>query len=179
MKKIFRLAGGIIGAELTAIFLSFVLILFLGSLTDKIGITGIISALMYFGAVYSVGWNQGRRDSRNITGINPDMKSNALAALLCSGITLVLLIFRVAVFHIAAGGVVSADRPGILIAADVIYRLWNFPFINFMQSGTLFSYALPVFYPFAIYTAAYFLGVKRFSISEKILPDVIYRKKHD
>lgn len=179
MKKILGLSWGIICAHLAAIFLSFVLMMFFGNLTEKIGITGILSVLIWFGAIYSVGWNKGRKDARKIAGVHPDLKSNALAALLCSGITLVLLIIRVLAFYIAAGGVVSSDKPGVLIAADIIYRLWNFPFVNYMQSGSLLSYSIPVIFPFVVYTASYMLGLKRFSIMENIMPDIIYKKKHD
>ena len=178
MKKILRLFVSILGAHFAAIFLSFVIQLFFGNLTNKIGLTGIICALIYIGAVYSVGWNQGKRDSRKITGVSPDVKSNALAGLCLSGITLILLIIRVAVFHIAAGGVVTADKPGSLLAADVIYRLWNYPFVEFMQSGTLFSYIVPAVLPFVIYTLAYIFGVKRFSLADDVFRNIIYKKEN-
>lgn len=178
MKKILKLSWGVIGAQLAAIFLSFMVMMLFGNLTEKLGITGILTAVLYFGALYSVGWNKGKKDSRKISGVKPEPKENAIAALMASGIVLLLLIFRIGAFHIAAGGQIGVEPP-VLIISDILYRLWNFPLVSFMQSGSLLSYSVPVFLPFIIYIASYLIGLKRFSIMENIMPDIIYKKKHD
>jgi len=178
MKKVLALTWKIICAQFASIFLSFMFMILLGNLTDKMGITNICLILIWFGAIYSVGWNKGKKDSRKITGVKPDVKSNALAGLLCSGVTFVFLLIRIAAFHIAAGGNVE-NNPGILVASDIIYRLWNFPYISFMQSGTLLAYSVPVLFQFVVYTISYMIGLKRFSIIDNILPKVLYKKKYD
>ena len=178
MKKILKLTQGIMGAHLSSVFLSFMFMLLFGVLTDKIGITKYFLLLIWFGGIYSVGWHKGRKDARNIKGVYPDVKSNTIAALLFSSITLIMLVVRISAFHIAAGGQIG-NEPQVLVIADIVYRLWSFPFIDFMQNGTLISYTVPVIFPFAVYVGSYFIGLKKFSIFEKILPKVIYKKKFD
>ena len=178
MKKVLVLTWKIICAQFASIFLSFMFVLLFGGLTDKIGITEYFLVLIWFGAIYSVGWNKGKKDARKITGVKPDIKSNALAGLLCSGLTLILLLIRVAAFHIAAGGSVE-NNPGILVVSDIIYRLWNFPYASFMQSGTLLAYSVPILFHFIVYTISYVIGLKGFSFTEKILPKVLYKKNYD
>ena len=177
MKKILSLSWKVICAHLAAIFLSFMFMILFGALSEKIGITDICLVLLWIGAIYSVGWDKGKKDSRTLPGVYPDIKSNFLAGLFCSGITFVLLILRVAAFHISAGGQIGNDT-GFLVATDIIYRLWNFPCVGYIQSGSLLAYSVPVFVPVIVYTISYMIGLKRFSIAENILPDVIYKKKH-
>ena len=178
MKKILKLTWGIVGAHLSSIFLSFMFMLLFGGLTDKIGITEYFLVLIWFGAIYSVGWHKGRKDARNIKGVYPDVKSNTIAALIFTVITLVMLLVRVLAFHVAAGGQIG-NEPGGLGISDVAYRLWSFPVIEFMQRGTLITYLVPVIFPFAVYVLSYVIGLKKFSFAEKVLPKVLYKKKFD
>ncbi len=177
MKKIIRLSGAILGAQFAAAFLSVMMFIFFGGIAEKIGLTSIVCAIIYIGAIYSVGRNQGKRDSRNITGSYPDLKSNALAGAVASGINICLVIFRVLAFWIASGGVVLADKPAALAAADAIYRLINYPFVDFLKGGTLLSYLTVAVLPFVIYTVSYILGLKRYSFSDNFIRDIIYKKK--
>lgn len=178
MKKIWGLSLTVLRSQLVAIFLCFMLMLIFGGLAEKFGITGVLSILIWIGVYYSVGWNKGKKDSRKIKGVSPDIKSNAVAGLVCSLVTFLLLIVRVLAFHVAAGGQIG-QKSLILDLADIVYRLWNFPFIDYMQNGTLLSYFIPVLVPFIVYIVSYIIGLKRFSIVEKVLPRIIYKKKHE
>ena len=178
MKKVLSLTWKIVCAQLASVFLSFMFIILLGNLTEKIGITNICMSLIWFGTIYSTGWNKGRKDSRKIIGVKPEIKNNAIAGLLCSGLNLILLLIRVAAFQIAVVKNIENNSVG-LVVSDIIYRLWNFPYVGFMQSGTLLAYSVPVFLNFVVYTASYMIGLKGFRIKDKVLPKLLYKKKYE
>ena len=176
MKEIFQLSGKIIMAQLSAIFLTFMVHLLFGVVANKLGITWIITVLIYFGAFYSVGWHKGKSDARKLPGMTEDVKKAVFASGIVCLITLALLVFRICTFHFASGGNIEY-KPAVFMVSEILYRLWNFPLVDFMQKGTLVQYALPVIYPLIIVPVAYILGTKRFSFIENVWYKILYKNK--
>lgn len=185
MKKVLKKFGSLLGAEASGLFLSLIVGFALTVLISSAKVVSAITTVIFASMVYSAGWNEGRRDSRKVGESFPDFKSAVKAALMCGGITLVLLLVRIAVYHIkptswapvGEGYEMVVVKSGALAACDIIYRLWNYYFIGFMLDSTLLSYFLPVLFPVLIYPAAYKVGLKRFSVIERYLPQLVYKPK--
>lgn len=185
MKKTLKRFGSFLGTEASAVLICIILGFALSALIKDAKIVSVITALIYISMLYSGGWNEGRRDSRKVGESFPDFKGAVKAAFLCSAITLLLLIIRIAVYHIkpqswgpyGEGHEMILVKSGALVICDVIYRLWNYPFIGFMSSGTLAAYSFPLLFPIIIYPLSYKVGLTRFSIIEKYIPRLVYKPK--
>lgn len=184
--KLFKMTLKILANHAAAVFLTFVMMLFLSFLSNNIVIFSVIATLIYAGLVYSAGWNVGRKDSRKLPDCVPDVKKAVKAGLIFACIPFVLLIFRVIcpfVFPLQwrpygeGYTMIQALHPVTQIA-DMSYRIFFFPCIGFMQKGDLLSYVLPILIVPVLVPVGYIIGLKRFSIIEQYMPKVFYKDKN-
>ena len=185
LKKNIKRLGAFFGAEATGIFISLILGFAMTVFISDSKIVSVITSLIYIATLYSVGWNEGRRDSRKVGESFPDLKGIFVAALICGGFTLLLLLIRIVVYHTnptswgpyGEGHEMILVRSGALVICDVIYRLLNYYFVGFMTSGTLLSYSIPVVVPVVVFPLSYKVGLTRFSVIEKFMPQLLYKPK--
>lgn len=183
--KVFKMTLKILVNHLASIFLAFVMMLFLGFLSNSIKIFSFIATLIYIGLIYSAGWNVGRKDTRKLPDCNPDVKKAVKAGLIFACIPLVLLIFRVICPYVfplqwrpyGEGYTMIQTLHTITQISDMSYRIFFFPCIGFMQNGDLLSYALPILIVPVITPLGYIVGLKRFSVTEQYIPKIFYQDK--
>ena len=63
---------------------------------------------------------------------------------------------------------------------DIGYRIWLMPFITFFRGfdyGITLSYILPIFFAPIFVPIGFKVGVTRFSILEKLVPKLVYKKR--
>ena len=146
--KAFKFGMSIYLKNIIAIFISAFLVVPLFTVAEKLPLLySSVTALIYFGIIYSHAWNYGRRDARNIPGFSPDMKLPVKAAAIAAVIPAALLIFR-----IINPDIWKIDMPfmmgeydffvsgcKITSTPDLIYRLWYYYFAAFIPSGTSFA----------------------------------------
>ncbi len=183
--KTFKMILKILLNHAASVFITFIMMLFLGFLSGSIMIFSVIATLIYVGLIYSAGWNAGRRDSRKLPDCVPDVKKAVRAGLIFACIPLVLLIFRVIcpfVFPMqwrpyGEGYTMIQTLHTVTQVADMAYRIFFFPCIGFMQKGDLLSYALPILIVPVLVPIGYVVGLKRFSVMEQYMPKVFYKDK--
>lgn len=184
--KVFKMTLKILLNHLAAIFLAFVMMLFLSFLSSSIKIFSLIATLIYAGLIYSAGWNVGRKDTRKLPGCEPDVKKAVKAGLIFACVPLALLIFRVIcpfVFPLqwrpyGEGYTMIQTLHTVTQVVDMSYRIFFFPCIGFMQDGDLLSYALPILIVPVMTPLGYMVGLKRFSVIEQYMPKVFYKDKN-
>lgn len=149
---------------------------------------GIIWLWIYVAMIYSAGWNIGKKDSRNIPGYYPNVKRAVLIGLVSASVTAVLFLFRVIAPYVfepvymanpANGSQMELVDSGGIVFANIAYRIWLYPCLEFMPDGDFWSYIImgliiPVFVPIG-----YIVGLRRFSIVDKFYPKILYRRKDE
>lgn len=144
-----------------------------------------ITCLIYIITMYSIGWNCGNRDARNIPGYHPDKKFPFIAAGLGLVIPIALLVMRYALPDIW-----QADLPFITGETDFLFdgnalrgttdfilHMWYFPMEAFITSGSAVAFAaVMLVQPIAI-IAGYHVGLKRYRITEALLGKMVYEKR--
>ena len=125
---------------------------------------------IYAVMIYSTAWNFGRLDARNIPGCYPDFQKMSRVAAVSAVPSIVLLCTRVISPFVF-------DELTVNII-DIIYRAWVFPCIGFISMGEKFSaYVLPIFIIPVFTMLGYFVGLKKFSIIEKLYPKIVYKRE--
>lgn len=174
--------------HLLNIFIAIFLMAPLWSLFDKAQIVySTITGWIYFVTIYSIGWNFGNRDARKIPGFYPDKKFPFIAAALGLIIPVILLIIRFAlpdIWHINLPFITGETEflfKGNRIhgMTDFIFRLWYFPLEAFITSGSTLACILIIFVQPAAIIAGYFVGLKRFRLTEALFGKMIYAKKQN
>lgn len=168
------------------IFISLFLIVPLWTLVEKApvvysGLTGII----YVIAMYSVGWNCGKLDSRKIPGFYPNPKFPLIAAGIALIIPVILLIFRLA-FPDAlplnlpfVNGEYDFFLSGNQLAGtpDLIFKTWYFPLEAFLGNGNIAAYILIMLVQPVFFIAGYFVGLTKFRVMDVLMDKMVYSKK--
>ena len=183
--KTFKMFLKILGNHLLGIFLSIVMILFLGFLTGNLKLFSVFTTLIYIALMYSAGWNVGRKDVRKLPGCEPDIKKAVKASLLFAVIPVALLAFRVIcpfVFPLQwqpygeGFQMIQVNHPVTQIS-NIIYLIFFAPCIGFLQTGELLYYILPILIVPIFVPVGYLVGLRKFSIMDKYLPKVFYQNK--
>jgi len=168
---------------------------FLGNVIRAI--IGGIAVLSYAFMLYWTGWNFGKLDSRKTVAtkdsetpkylhgeeLNVRFARVVKASLVATIPTLVLLGLRIALLYfveeiIAFTSVITAYR--IAASSNIAYRFWVSPFNLFFQPfeyGITFIYFLPLIFMPIFIAFGYKVGLTRFTISENVLPKVLYKGK--
>ena len=169
------------------VFFAMLIIVPLEPLSNIMNTTvGAVAVFFYAVTIYSAGWNFGKSDSRRTADtINSDkpkylhgeeLKVRFIrmikASLLATIPTLILLGIRIITPYFTEEIVVALS--------NMIYRFWLAPFNPFFKDfeyGITFIYFLPIFFMPIFTTLGYKVGLTRFSVLEKFLPKVLYKKK--
>ncbi len=181
--KAFKFGMSIYLKNIIAIFISAFLVVPLFTVAEKLPfLYSSVTALIYFGIIYSHAWNYGRRDARNIPGFSPDMKLPVKAAAIAAVIPAALLIFR-----IINPDIWRIDMPfmmgeydffvsgcKITSTPDLIYRLWYYYFAAFIPSGSIAAYTAVIFVQPIIIIVGYAVGLRRFSMLEFFSARVVF-----
>ena len=174
--------------HLLNIFIAIFLMAPLWSLFDKAQIVySTITGWIYFVTIYSIGWNFGNRDARKIPGFYPAKQFPFIAAVLGLIIPVILLILRFAlpdIWHVNLPFITGETEvlfKGNRIhgMTDFIFRLWYFPLETFITSGSTLTCILIIFVQPAAIIAGYFVGLKRFRLTEALFGKMIYAKKQN
>ena len=185
MKKVLALSGSLIISHLSAVLISLILsVVVMAVVKDNI-ICSVITMLLYVSMIYSAGWSEGFRDSRKVGESFPNLKRAFVVSAVPALITLILLIIRITIYKInptdwapyGKGYEMIEVKSAALTIFDVIYRLWNYFFVGFMNDEIFISYLVPIIFPVIIYPAGYAVGLTRFSIIEKYMPQLLYKPK--
>lgn len=147
--------------------------------------SGIFTAV-YVIVIYNAGWTMGMRDSRKIGEYSPSVKRAVISGLLASVISVILFIFRVICPFIfpriwaAAGAgfeLVLTDHP-VTVTADILYKLWFFPFSGFMGGGDFIGYLIPILIIPVVIFISYLFGLKKLSWFAKFYNKLVYKDKN-
>jgi len=194
MNSIGKGVGKIIWNHVMSIALTLFLMLFVfswllgGELVWEL-VLGVAMTYIYALMMYSAGWNFGRLDSRRtadsgvngeekfLHGENPIVRRKRVitASLLATIPSLILLGFR-----IAAPSMFSEAAVFIIHFA---YFVWMPPCFAFFSSlGTAYSpvtlgYFLPILIMPVFVVFGYIVGLKRFSVIEKVFPKILYKRE--
>ncbi len=183
--KVFKMILKLLVNHLAAVFITFVMMLFLSFLSGYMMTFSLIATLIYAGLIYSAAWNVGRKDTRKLPDCEPDVKKSVKAGLIFACIPVVLLLFRVIcpfVFPLqwrpyGEGYTMIQTLHTVTQASDMIYRIFFFPCIGFMQKGDLLSYALPILIVPVMTPLGYVVGLRRFSVMEQYIPKMFYKDR--
>ena len=181
--KILKKSLALIGTEAGATFVCFFVTVPLSVIIRNMTALTVVTFLIFMGTLYSLGWKAGKRDSKNVGDCFPDIKGTFFAAGIAGAFTLILLLIRISVYNInpyqwlpiGEGGELILTKSYPLLTVDVIYKLWNYYFISFLNEEVFITYLLPAFFPIIIYPLGYFVGLKRFSIIDKYMPKIVYK----
>lgn len=181
MKKPIRL----IIAHFITIVLSFVLNLSFITLFKNSFFGTAVTTVLYIAIIYTSAWNEGRRDSVNVGVSRPNIKMAFISAGILTCIGILLFIVRLIAYKInpwqwgpfGDGYEFIRIRSTALIIWDAVYKGWNCFFIGFMDGEKFISYIIPLVFPLLVYPLGYTVGLTRKSISEKLLPKLIYKGK--
>lgn len=147
----------------------------------------IITGWIYFGTMYSIGWNFGDRDARRIPGYYPDKKFPFAAAALGLIVPVIFLIMRFALPDIWHSNLpfITGENEFLFSGnrlhgtTDFIFRMWYFPLEAFISSGSAAACVSIIFVQPAALIAGYFVGLKRFRIVEFLLTKMVFSKKRN
>lgn len=140
-----------------------------------------VTALLYLSTVYSFVWQAGRKDVRYILVQSkhaPEAEQRQVPV--WKGLWIGLLASIPSV--IMLGVFVHASHTGGMyyVWVNMAYRLYQCSFLNWLGEDN-FSYfwncVIVTMIPPVLSGIAYFAGTKQFSVMERYLPAVVYKKK--
>ena len=148
------------------------------------GISLITSAIFCI-TVYSTVWNVGKKDSRNIPGFYPDKSAPVIISAVATVIPVVLLLIRLIAPNSFPLNLpfLNGEIDFILLnckvtgTPDWIYRLWYFFFAAFVPTNNIFAYFAEILVLPVVSFLAYYIGVKRLSLSEYIYANIFFNGK--
>lgn len=184
--KLFKAVSKLYLYHLLFMFVSIFLIVPLWGMVEKAPFWfSALTSLFYVIAMYSIGWNCGRLDSRKIPGFFPDKKFPFKAAAFTVIVPIGLLILRFAcpdIWHVNipfVNGEFDFFLTGSRLhgTTDLIYKVWFFPFEAFLGNSNPFTYALIILVQPVVFIAGYFVGLTRFRIMDTLVGKLVFRKK--
>lgn len=175
----------LIGVQIIVIIIS---VMFMGSydgfLTSTVGrhLYSTVTALIYLGVYYSKVWHAGRADMKNAViynnhhddKIKPNYSKGLIVGLLAQIPNAAALLILICT---AASGSASAS------AFNALYRVLQSPFVGLFSNdmenflANLPGYIAVMVIPLILGIPAYFAGVKDFSVVERYLPVLVYKKE--
>jgi len=200
-KMALRTVGQHIFGLLTALFLMVVFIWLFD--TPAAWVYTVLAIWAYAGFIYTGGWNFGKKDSRPLPGMRPDVPKAVRAALLAWIPSLVLFAFYLA--SLTGGpGITSMARntvpPFIIynfplnisispflyadavtnmanLVAGMALKVWLLPGLMLFGGDNLYCFsALLLILP--VFTVlGYRVGMTGFSFADKVLPFITYKRK--
>ncbi len=177
----------VIGAHIIASFLTFVGMNLLGMVMSDGAATVIgytLGIVVFIAVLYTEGWHAGEQDINmmNYGHIKRDKLRGLKAACIGESVGLLLAVLMVihgfVVMSQRAAGLDQALQTGISTAIPLLYHAFYLPFLaalTKLETVSPLLCLLPVVIAPAVYHLAYTLGMKRFSIGEKL----VYKKQTD
>ncbi|MBE5039294.1 hypothetical protein [Ructibacterium gallinarum] len=168
------------------VFISLFLIVPLWTLVEKLPfLYSSLTGLIYVIAMYSIGWNCGKMDSRKIPGFYPNPKFPFIAAAMGLILPVILLIFRLVFPDIwplnlpFVNGEYDFFLSGNRLAgtADFIFKTWYFPLEAFLGNSNIVTYILVMLVQPLFFIAGYFVGLTKFRILDVVMEKLVYAKK--
>ncbi len=128
-----------------------------------------IMSLGYFCGAYSLGWRGGRYDAQNSISSFKNAFWGGFFGVIVSVITLIIAII----------GKIFGQADGIFSLASGILRFLHIHFLYFINNygENIFIYVIPVLLVLILYPLGYYFGAKGFSIIDKYMPILLYKKK--
>ena len=184
--KVWKAVGKIYGFHLLFVLISTFMIGPLYGFADKMPVLFCGATSFAYGcAMYAIGWNLGRLDSRKIPGYYPTPAFPVKVSAICAVVPVILLILcfgfpdiwqiNWGLFHGEYDFFFTGNR--LRGTTDFIYKLWYFPFGIFLGNGRIATYLLAIFVQPVLVIAGYFVGLTRFKVLDMLLPKIIYKKK--
>lgn len=162
-------------------------VLFLGSFAFVAGneiaskIYSSITALIYLSALYSSVWQAGRKDWRFLHVANKNLPPEQQGKLnLWKGLIIGLFAAIPSVFML--GLFVHASHTGGMYYAwvNMAYRIYQSAFLSWLGNDNLsyfWNCVIVTAIPPVLSGIAYVAGTKQFSVIERYLPGLVYKKK--
>ncbi len=182
-----RVALRLFGVQLIIIAIS---VMFMGSydgfLTSTAGrhLYSTITALIYLGVYYSRVWHAGRGDMKNAVihnrynedKIYPKYSKGLIVGILAQIPNIIVLLILI---YTASTGSESAAT------FNATYRILQSGFVGLFSNDiesfltNIPGYIVVIIIPILLGIPAYFAGVKDFSVVERYLPVLVYKKEED
>lgn len=181
--KAFKAGMRIYLNQLLVILITIILIVPLLSMAQNLPyLFSAITTVIYGMMMYSVAWNVGVRDARNIPGFRPDIKVPLKISLITAIVPVILLVLKLALPDIWAvdlpfmKGEVDFFIRDLKIegTTDFIFRMWYLPLAAFVPTDSLFATVAQMFVLPAIIYVGYLVGLQRFSLFEYLYARVVF-----
>ncbi len=171
------LALKLFGIQLIIVFASVMLMPTFYSLIDSNGgmkVYSSITALIFLSSYYSRVWEAGKKDAKHVKVYNKhnddkialDSKKSVLIGVLAAIPNIIALI-----------ALIISSASGL---TNVFYRILQSTFMGWLGNDNLTyipNCVIVTIIPILLTIPAYIAGTKEFSITEKYLPKIIYKKK--
>ncbi len=137
-----------------------------------------VTALIWLSAYYSRVWDAGKTDAKHVKVYNKHNEDKK--ALKYSKIAVIGLLAAVPnIIALIVLTVASVTGNGFVIV-NMVYRILQSPFMGWLGNDNLTyvpnCYIITVI-PILLTIPAYYAGTKEFSLAEKYLPKIIYKKQ--
>ncbi len=131
-------------------------------------------SFIYGCMIYSVGWNYGKKDGRKIPGSYPDPRFAILVSVFASIIPVCLFLFKILSPQLALVTKAFLPAEQLQSIASFIFRLWFFPFGDFIDRGGIIISLLVVLVLPVLFISGYFVGLRRFKLLDLIMEKLLY-----
>lgn len=170
------------------VMFAIVSILFLGSFsfvaTSEVGskIYSAVTALLYLSTLYSFVWQAGRKDVRYLGVLKKHLENEADCEKINPWKGLWIGLLASIPSFIMLGLFIHASHAGGMyyVWVNVSYRIYQAAFLSWLGNDNLSYFwncvVVTVLVPL-LSGVAYFMGTRQFSITERYLPGLIYKKK--
>ncbi|MBE7031249.1 MAG: hypothetical protein E7409_07485 [Ruminococcaceae bacterium] len=189
MTNIFKEGSKVFGMHLAFMMIALVFMPTFGFLLDgNIGrkVYALITGFLALSAAYSVAWKAGRKDERYAISQNKHIPAGE-QALSCNrrkGLWIGLIgsiptIAALVVYIYAWQGGTDTE---FYAYVNMAYRIYHSAFLGFLGDDNLtyiWNCVIVTCIVPLLCTAAYVAGIKQFSVSEWLMPRVLYKKKKD
>lgn len=173
----FAVALKLFGIQLIVVFASIMLMPTFYSLIDSnngMKVYSSITALLFLSSYYSRIWHAGRKDAKHVKVYNKhnedkiqvDYKKGLIIGLIAAIPNIIALI-----------ALIITSATGL---TNTIYRILQSTFMGWLGNDNLTyipNCVIVTLIPILLSIPAYITGTKEFSLSDKYLPKIIYKKK--
>ncbi len=166
---IFKLARNCWGGYAFMLLIYWLFLVLTGVALDFPKTFTVIMSLGYFCGAYSLGWRMGKRDRGGQIYSFKAAVWGGFFGIILSVVTLVIVII----------GKITGQSEGIFDAASVISRFLHIHFLYPINNygGNIIVHIIPVVLVLILYPLGYYFGGRGFSLIDKYLPVVLYKKK--